>query len=191
MNMKEAIKIIFLIAGVLFLSSCKNPPQEEEQTTPPEVITEPASKNIPEPPQMGKNADPTCPHAQAANHDCPYAKTADSPCPHAKKDPSECTCGKAECGKTADCPHQIKEGGQECDCQKAGGAKTHECPHHKECAGAASGDMNGKTTCPVSGEVIEDISKASKTEYNGKIYYFCCEKCKAKFDAAPDKFAVK
>jgi len=188
--MKLVLKTVFLIATVIILSSCKNPPQEEGQTTPPEANAELASESTQASTQESKKAEPTCPHAKAADHECPFAKTADSPCPHAGKDPSECTCGKAEGGSAPECPHHKKEDGQECDCGKAGEAKGHECPHHKECAGAAAADAKEKTTCPVSGEVIKDISKASKSEFKGKTYFFCCEKCKEKFDAAPEKFAT-
>lgn len=191
MQMKVLFKTVLIITAVILVSSCKNPPQEEEQTTPPEASAEPASGNAPESAHLEKKVESTCPHAQAANHDCPYAKTAESPCPHAGKDSSECTCGKAEGGKTSECPHHKKEEGQECGCAKTGEEKVQDCPHHKECAGAVAGDTKDKITCPVSGEVIKNISKASKSEYNGKTYYFCCEKCKAKFDAAPEKFGVK
>jgi len=187
----KLLKTTLLLAAVFAVASCKNPPQEESQATTPEANTEPAAEKTFESTLVEKKAEPTCPHAQAANHDCPHAKALDPTCPHAEKGSPDCGCAKAEGEKTSECPHHKKEEGKECGCTKTGGEKTHECPYHKEGAGAAAGDMKGKITCPVSGEVIEDISKANKSEYKGKSYYFCCEGCKAKFDAAPEKFAGK
>ncbi len=43
------------------------------------------------------------------------------------------------------------------------------------------------TKCPTSGK---DVDKAVTSTYSKKIS-FCCEKCKAKFDAAPDTFTAK
>ena len=42
--------------------------------------------------------------------------------------------------------------------------------------------------CPVSGEPAKE---EQFTAYKEKKAYFCCEKCKAAFDAEPAKFAVK
>jgi len=36
------------------------------------------------------------------------------------------------------------------------------------------------TTCPISGEKIESFT--NRSESHGKLVYFCCEHCKAKFD---------
>jgi YHS domain-containing protein len=36
------------------------------------------------------------------------------------------------------------------------------------------------TACPISGETIENWD--TKTEYNGKLVYFCCPMCKDKFE---------
>lgn len=41
--------------------------------------------------------------------------------------------------------------------------------------------------CPVSGEVIAKDAKKITTEYKGKTYYFCCEKCKVEFEKNPEK----
>jgi len=35
-------------------------------------------------------------------------------------------------------------------------------------------------TCPISGETIENWE--TRTEYNGKLVYFCCPHCKVKFE---------
>lgn len=43
-------------------------------------------------------------------------------------------------------------------------------------------------TCPVSGEAAV---KEQFTAYKEKEVYFCCDKCKAKFEAEPAKFEVK
>jgi Cu+-exporting ATPase len=37
---------------------------------------------------------------------------------------------------------------------------------------------------------IEPSKAAGTSEYNGKTYYFCSKSCKAKFDAAPARFAA-
>lgn len=43
--------------------------------------------------------------------------------------------------------------------------------------------------CPVMGNAVPDISKASgKSVYKGKTYYFCCPACKPMFDANPAKY---
>lgn len=42
--------------------------------------------------------------------------------------------------------------------------------------------------CPVSGA---DASQEQFASYKDKQVYFCCEKCKAKFEAEPKKFEVK
>lgn len=45
-----------------------------------------------------------------------------------------------------------------------------------------------KATCPVSGsEAKKDVS----AKYRDKVAYFCCEKCKAAFEAEPAKYAEK
>ncbi len=42
--------------------------------------------------------------------------------------------------------------------------------------------------CPVLGKKIADVSKAPKSVYNGKTYYFCCKNCKTKFDKDPARY---
>ena len=56
-------------------------------------------------------------------------------------------------------------------------------PEGKEKAEAAF-----KATCPVSGS---DAKKENSSKYRDKEAYFCCEKCKAAFDAEPAKFSTK
>jgi len=45
---------------------------------------------------------------------------------------------------------------------------------------------NIQTTCPVSGEKLED--KSIYTDYEGRRIYFCCKNCRGKFNADPQKF---
>lgn len=45
-----------------------------------------------------------------------------------------------------------------------------------------------KVVCPVSGEEIQKSEAAASVTYQGKTYYFCCEGCKDKFKAAPEKY---
>ena len=45
-----------------------------------------------------------------------------------------------------------------------------------------------KVQCPVMKNWILASEAADKTEYNGKTYYFCCEGCKEKFLAEPEKY---
>ena len=58
----------------------------------------------------------------------------------------------------------------------------------------AANDTKGKKvalTCPVSGEVIENPSKAPRYTYKGKTYYFCCTKCLNKFKASPATYLAR
>jgi YHS domain-containing protein len=45
------------------------------------------------------------------------------------------------------------------------------------------------TVCPVSGDKVGDSPVV--TEYDGKIYHFCCADCVKEFKADPDKFVKK
>ncbi len=45
---------------------------------------------------------------------------------------------------------------------------------------------NIQTTCPVSGEELED--KSIYTDYEGRRIYFCCKNCRGKFNADPQKY---
>lgn len=42
-------------------------------------------------------------------------------------------------------------------------------------------------SCPVTGETAKIEKDTNFSDYNGKRYYFCCEGCKPKFDADPEK----
>lgn len=48
----------------------------------------------------------------------------------------------------------------------------------------------GNTICPVTGEKINEQTKATY-EYNGKIYNFCCAMCIADFKNDPQKYISK
>jgi YHS domain-containing protein len=49
-------------------------------------------------------------------------------------------------------------------------------------------DSPVKLACPVAGKAID---KSMSSDYGGGKVYFCCAKCKAKFDADNAKFATK
>ena len=44
---------------------------------------------------------------------------------------------------------------------------------------------------PVCGMQIDEKKAAGKSEYKGRIYYFCSPGCKASFDKEPQKYADK
>lgn len=44
-----------------------------------------------------------------------------------------------------------------------------------------------QTTCPVTGDPL--VNKNIYTEYKGRKVYFCCPKCKGKFEANPEKYS--
>ena len=48
----------------------------------------------------------------------------------------------------------------------------------------------GNTICPVSGEQIDEMTKATYV-YEGKIYNFCCPKCIDTFKKDPQKYIKK
>ena len=50
------------------------------------------------------------------------------------------------------------------------------------------GEAEFKATCPVSGS---DAKKENSSKYRDRETYFCCEKCKAAFDAEPAKYSAK
>lgn len=54
----------------------------------------------------------------------------------------------------------------------------------------SSGVDAGNKICPVSGERIDEKSKATY-EYNGKIYNFCCPACIEEFKKNPQKYIAK
>lgn len=53
---------------------------------------------------------------------------------------------------------------------------------------AEKGEAEFKATCPVSGS---NAKKENASKYREGEAYFCCEKCKAAFDAEPAKYSSK
>ena len=53
---------------------------------------------------------------------------------------------------------------------------------------AQAKELKPQTTCPISDEKID---KKVFTDFQGQRAYFCCEKCKAKFVADPEKYMAK
>jgi YHS domain-containing protein len=47
------------------------------------------------------------------------------------------------------------------------------------------------TKDPVCGMQINESDAAGKSEYKGKVYFFCSPSCKSTFDKDPDKYADK
>ncbi len=43
---------------------------------------------------------------------------------------------------------------------------------------------------PVCRMTIDSTKAAATSEYKGETIYFCAQGCKAKFDAAPEKYAA-
>ena len=41
---------------------------------------------------------------------------------------------------------------------------------------------------PVCGMIVDEKTPAAKSEYQGKVYYFCCAACKEKFDKEPVRY---
>jgi len=70
----------------------------------------------------------------------------------------------------------------------------HDCKGHHDHDSKAPKSFDSaqkagtKATCPVSDEEVTIDDKTISSEYKGKHVYFCCEGCKTKFDADPDKY---
>ena len=41
---------------------------------------------------------------------------------------------------------------------------------------------------PVCKMQVDEAKAAGKSEYQGKMYYFCAQACKRKFDAEPERY---
>lgn len=48
-----------------------------------------------------------------------------------------------------------------------------------------------KVVDPVCKMTIDSEKAPATSEYKGQTFYFCAKPCKARFDAAPEKYAVK
>lgn len=64
------------------------------------------------------------------------------------------------------------------------------------CLAATAGEVTDVfsyplNTCPVTGEKIGGMGKPVVSEYKGREVRFCCEGCKPKFEAEPDKYLKK
>ncbi len=70
----------------------------------------------------------------------------------------------------------------------ATGCKKKESAAPPETREAASAEVE-QTTCPVMEG--NPIDKNVFVMYKGKKVYFCCESCKAKFEADPEKYISK
>lgn len=46
----------------------------------------------------------------------------------------------------------------------------------------------GNEICPVSGQKVDEMGPATKYEYDGKIYNFCCAACIETFKQDPEKY---
>jgi YHS domain-containing protein len=67
------------------------------------------------------------------------------------------------------------------------GAQEHD--HAKSATNAKAAvqeALPAQTTCPISGDVLED--KETFVDYEGQRVYVCCKKCVKKFTAFPDKY---
>jgi len=62
-------------------------------------------------------------------------------------------------------------------------------PGHDHGGAKKPAPKGGALVCPVMGNKIASVAKASgKSVYKGKTYYFCCPACKPMFDKNPAKY---
>ncbi|MCB2229917.1 YHS domain-containing protein [bacterium] len=59
----------------------------------------------------------------------------------------------------------------------------------KKAAGEGVLFENIQSTCPVSGEILED--KSVYSDYEGRRVVFCCKKCRGTFNEDPEKYLKK
>jgi Cu+-exporting ATPase len=62
----------------------------------------------------------------------------------------------------------------------------HRHEHHHRHASAAGG-----ATDPVCGMSVDPATAKHKADYNGTTYYFCCNGCRTKFTADPEKYLAR
>jgi len=74
-------------------------------------------------------------------------------------------------------------------CTKKATAKPAEMAQKVKDAAYAAQQKTANTTCPVGGEKLED--KVVEVMFGTKLVRFCCEKCAAKFEQEPAKYADK
>ncbi|MGB8953012.1 MAG: YHS domain-containing protein [Candidatus Aminicenantales bacterium] len=58
-------------------------------------------------------------------------------------------------------------------------------------SGIAQQAAEDTVICPVNGKVMKTSEAKATFEYQGKTYYFCCEKCKEEFVKNPEKYLQK
>lgn len=66
---------------------------------------------------------------------------------------------------------------------------SHESVSVSEAASEKAVNVGNKI-CPISGEKIDEKTKATY-EYNGKVYNFCCSNCIDEFKKDPEKYIKK
>ncbi|HJN43895.1 MAG: heavy metal translocating P-type ATPase [Vicinamibacterales bacterium] len=53
---------------------------------------------------------------------------------------------------------------------------------------SADGSASAKSVDPVCGMTVDPATSASSYEHEGQTYYFCCDGCRTKFSADPDRY---
>ncbi len=59
---------------------------------------------------------------------------------------------------------------------------------HKSHANPAQEDMSAKAIDPVCGMSVDPAKTAHHAHHQGKEYHFCCNGCRTKFEANPEKY---
>ncbi|MDP3789060.1 MAG: YHS domain-containing protein [Candidatus Omnitrophota bacterium] len=75
-------------------------------------------------------------------------------------------------------------------CGAHDGDAAKSCPGQAQAASQAQSVNAGNKTCPVTGEKIDEATKATY-EYNGKAYNLCCAACIKPFKKDPEKYIAK
>ncbi len=104
-----------------------------------------------------------------------------------------CTISKEELGSMGEPVQLMLEGTlvQLCckSCTKKAMAKPAEMAQMIKDAAYAAQQKSANTSCPVGGEKLEDT--VVEVMFGTKLVRFCCEKCVAKFEQDPAKYADK
>ncbi|MDO8525427.1 MAG: YHS domain-containing protein [Candidatus Omnitrophota bacterium] len=72
-------------------------------------------------------------------------------------------------------------------CDMHGEDSSKSCPGQTQAASNAQSVNAGNKTCPVTGEKIDEATKAAY-EYKGKIYNLCCPACISTIKKDPEKY---
>ncbi len=83
-----------------------------------------------------------------------------------------------ECGHA----HGVEK---ECSLMESSKEACREECAKKECDLTVIGN---KMICPVMGNTFQITRDTPKTEYEGKIYFFCCSGCIQPFESEPEKY---